>query len=65
MSVGMKVEQGVRRRRGCHVPPCDYFGVGDGGGADRGEHNVEKEVIAEAMELEFMSASKAATAGRV
>jgi hypothetical protein len=41
------------------VPSCDYFGVGDGRCVDGGEHNVEKEVVAKAME------SEAATAGRV
>jgi hypothetical protein len=56
----MKVEKG-----GCHVLSCDYFGIGDGGGVDRGEHNIEKEVVAEAMKLEFITASEAATVGRV
>jgi hypothetical protein len=41
----MKVEQGVRRRGECHVPLCDYFGVGDGRGADGGEHNVGMAIV--------------------
>ena len=44
---GNEVEHGVKRRGGCHVPSCDYFGIGDGGGANEGEHNVVKEVVAE------------------
>jgi hypothetical protein len=54
---------GGEEKGGCHVMSCDDSGVGEGGGADGGEHKVEKEVVAEAMELETLSAPEEAAAG--
>jgi hypothetical protein len=54
---------GGEEKGGCHVMSCDDSFVGQGGGAGGGELKVEKEVVAEAMELETVPAAEVAAPG--
>jgi hypothetical protein len=53
----------VRKKGGCHIPSCDYYGIGDREGVDGRELSIEKEVVVEVMELVFMSTLEATIVG--